>query len=106
MYKRQGHEGAVVTGMAQTLADNPGITVILEHSPAQARLAGLDPLAPVTLLHQAGLRHTYVVREDKAILEKIDVESLRSRDVKTGRSVNLVMRAQSWPADSAVPVVS
>lgn len=102
----EGHEGAVVTGMAQTLADNPGITVILEHSPAQARLAGLDPLAPVTLLHQAGLRHTYVVREDKAVLEKIDVESLRSRDVKTGRSVNLVMRAQSWPADSAVPVVS
>ena len=94
----EGHEGAVVTGMAQTL--------ILEHSPAQARLAGLDPLAPVTLLHQAGLRHTYVVREDKAILEKIDVESLRSRDVKTGRSVNLVMRAQPWPADSAVPVVS
>jgi hypothetical protein len=47
-----------------------------------------------------------VVREDKAVLEKIDVESLRSRDVKTGRSVNLVMRAQPWPADSAVPVVS
>jgi FkbM family methyltransferase len=102
----EGHEGSVVAGMAQTLADNPGITVILEHSPAQARLAGVDPIAPVTMLQKAGLRHTYVVREDKAVLERIDAEALRSREVRTGRSVNLVMRAQPWPADSAVPVVS
>ena len=100
----EGHEGAVVEGMLQTVAGSPGVTVILEHSPAQARLAGLDPLAPVARLREAGLQHIYVVREDKAVLERIDADALGSREVKTGRSVNLVMRALPWPADAGVPV--
>lgn len=102
----EGHEGSVVAGMLSTVASNPGVTVILEYSPAQARLAGLDPLTPVTLLREAGLRHTYVVREDKAVLERIDPSALGSREVKTGRSINLMLRALPWPADTAVPVSS
>ncbi len=102
----EGHEGAVVAGMAQTVASNPGMTVILEYSPAQARLAGLDPLAPITQLVAAGLRHTYVVREDKAVLERIDPAALGTREVKTGRSINLVLRALPWPSNATVPVSS
>lgn len=102
----EGHEGAVVAGMLQTLSSNAGATVILEYSPAQARLAGLDPLAPVTLLHDAGLRHTYVVREDRAVLERVRPDTLGTSEMKTGRSINLVLRASPWPADAAVPVIS
>ncbi|MBK8469817.1 MAG: FkbM family methyltransferase [Actinomycetales bacterium] len=102
----EGHEGSVLAGMARTLAANPGVTVILEHSPAQARLAGLDPAAPLHQLAEAGLRHAYLVREDDAVLEEVDAEQLGSRSTKTGRSINLVVRAQPWPADAAVRAVA
>ena len=101
----EGHEGSVLAGMARTLAANPGVTVILEHSPAQARLAGLDPAAPLHQLAEAGLRHAYLVREGGAVLEGVGAGQWGSRSTKTGRSINLVVRAQPWPADAAVRAV-
>ena len=42
----------------------------------------------------------------RQVLERIDPAALGSREVKTGRSINLMLRALPWPADTAVPVSS
>ncbi len=91
----EGHEGSVVAGMMATVRANPDLVVVLEHSPSQARLAGLDPMAPLHALVGAGLTCVHVVRESEGRLDRVDLASLGSRDVLGGaRSVNLVLSAR------------
>lgn len=92
----EGHEASVVAGMAATLEANPEITVILEHSPAQARLCGLDPTAAVAWLWEAGLNHTYIVREKSLRLDRVTTGDTAALAHTGGRSVNLVLRRSPW----------
>lgn len=101
----EGFEGAVVAGMSGTLAANPGLSVILEHSPVQARLAGLDPHRPIALLRGAGLAHAYLIREEQVVLERIDVDALAGGERLKGRSANLLLRATPMPSRANLPVV-
>lgn len=92
----EGHESSVIAGMTATLEANPDVTVILEHSPAQARLCGLDPDASVTRLWDAGLSHTYIVREKSMRLDRVASGDTAALAHAGGRSVNLVLRRSPW----------
>lgn len=101
----EGFEGPVVAGMGATLAANPGLDVVLEYSPSQARLAGLTPTRPLQLLRQAGLRHAYLIREDIPALQRVDLEALAAGVKLLGRSVNLLLRSAPLASHASLPVL-
>lgn len=100
----EGFEGPVIAGMAATLAGNPGVSVVLEYSPSQSRLAGLDPSRPLRLLLDAGLTHAYHVEEKHEALRRVDLGELADGAPISGRSVNLLVRAEPFPSHPSLPV--
>ena len=94
----EGFEPAVVAGMTQTVAANPDISVILEFSPDQSLLSGLDPYAALDTLYAAGLTTAYAVGEKAGALLPVDTRDREavSRALK-GRSINLLLRAEPLP---------
>ena len=101
----EGFEGPVVAGMRATLERNPGVNVVLEYSPSQSRLAGLDPSQPLRLLRDAGLTHAYLVVEDHTALRELDLAALADGQPIKGRSVNLLIRADPMRSHASLPVV-